>query len=189
MSKGFQELWMESGTQATAVANSTAEASLLVGIDGDTPIIPANYFERLGKSLDIKLWGQMGNVVTTPGTLNITAYLDAVKVFDSGAMPLNIVAKAALVWGLELELFATARGKTTGALKGVGAFDSYSFIGAPAVTAGGAGRCMLPYNAAPAAGTLFDSTAAHLLDIRAQFSVASTSNTIRFEAGKIKLWN
>lgn len=183
MIKGYWGRLMEAGaTPGTAIASSTTETSLLAGSDVAQETLWASYFDRLSKSMRIKIGGRMSTVVTTPGTLNLYVRFGSIDVWDSGAMPLNIVAKTNVPWELEVELFAVTKGATTTAtLKGVGRFTSEAYIGAAAATAGGNGVILLPYNTAPAAGAGFDSTSAQLLDFMAKFSVSNAANSIRME--------
>lgn len=191
MSKGFLENWIEIPTNGTALASSTAQTSLLAGITGRMPYLPAGYFEREGKPLWLRAYGRMSTVVTTPGTLDITFRLGSVDIFDSGAMTLNIVAQTNVLWILDVMMFARALGTSTSAnVAPAGGFTSGAVIGAAAVGTGGATTQMLPYNTAPGtAGSGFDSTAAQLIDIQAKWSVSNAANSIRLEGGALFLFN
>lgn len=190
MSKGFLERLGDIGVNGTALANSTTQTSLMLGNTGEQPTLPAKYFERIGKSLKVRASGRVSNIVTTPGTLNLYVRFGSIDVFDSGAMTLNVVAKTDVHWDLELELFARSIGSgTLATLIARGNWKSHSVIGSPAPTAGGAGVHLLPYNAAPAVGAGFDSTASHLIDIQGKWSVANAGNSIRMETLAIDVWS
>ena len=191
MSKGFLENFMEIPSAGTALSNSTTQTSLLAGITGQKPTLPAGYFERLGKPLWLRLYGRISTVVTTPGTLKLLLRFGSIDVFDSGAMTLNTTAQTNVSWIMDVMLFARAIGdSTTANLAGVGTWTSGAVIGAAAVGSGGATSQMLPYNTAPGtAGSGFDSTSAQLVDVQALWSVANASNSIRLEGGFLGLFN
>lgn len=189
MEKGFLARLMHIGVAGTALTNSTAAASLMLGNTGEQSSLPAGYFDRIGKSLRIRATGRISTVVTTPGTLNLRVRFGSIDVFDSGAMTLNTVAKTDVGWIMELELFCRAIGNGTAAnLLGQGRFHSQAVIGAAVPTAGGQEAHVLPYNAAPAVGAGFDSTASQLIDIQGQWSVANASNSIRLETLGVDVW-
>jgi hypothetical protein len=191
MSKGFLENWIEIPTNGTALASSTTQTSLLAGITGAQPTLPAGYFERLGKPLWLRVYGRIGTVVTTPGTLNLYLRFGSVDVFDSGAMTLNTTAQTTELFVLDVMLFARTLGTGTSAnVAPMGTFASHAVIGAAAAASGGATIHTLPYTTAPGtAGNGFDSTAAQLIDIQAKWSVSNASNTIRLEGGMLGLFN
>lgn len=190
MRNNFLLRYADIGVAGTALANSTTQTSLMLGNAGEQPMLPARYFDRIGAGLKVRASGRISTVVTTPGTLNLYLRFGSIDVFDSGAMTLNTTAQTNVHWFLELELFARAIGAGTAAnlIAGVCRFHSHAVIGSPAPTAGGAGAHMLPYNAAPAAGAGFDSTAAQLLDLQAKWSVANASNSLRLETFAADIW-
>lgn len=190
MSKGFLERWMDIGAAGTALASSTAKTSLMLGNTGELGTLPAKYFERIGKSLKLRAAGRISTVVTTPGTLQLGLQLSTIDVWLSGLMTLNAVAKTNVPWVLELELFCRSVGNGTGAtLLGIGSFVSEAVLASVAPTAGGELTHVLPYNAAPAVGTGFDSTIANPIDFSGQWSVSNASNSIRLETFSLDLWN
>lgn len=188
---GFLERWMKLGANGTAVANTTSQLTLLGGVTGETPTVPPRYFKNPGDGLMLKLGGRVSTVVTTPGTLNIVVFFDAIAVWDSGAIPLNIVAKTNVPWLIEIDdLHAVTYGSgTIATLEGIGKITSEAVIGSPLPSVGGNGVLTLPYNTAPAPGAGFDSTVSHLVDVQAKFSVANSSNSIRLETALMGLWN
>lgn len=177
MTDGFRERLLSIGEDGTALANSTSATSLLPASRKFT--LPSYFFDRVGKSLLLRAAGRISTLVTTPGTLTLDARLGSVVVFSSGAMTLNTTAKTNVGWQYEAELVCRAIGAGTSAnLLGQGYWRSEAVIGAAAPTAGGAPAHVLPYNAAPAVGTGFDSTAAQTLDFYATWSVANAANSI-----------
>lgn len=139
-------------------------------------VLPAGFFDRVGKQMLIRASGRISNVVTTPGTARFDVRMDSTVVADTNAINLNIVAKTNVGWWLEMVLTARAVG-SAGNLMMQGMWQSESVIGSPAATAGGNGSVLLPYNAAPAAGANFDTTVAHVLDLFFTQTVATGSLT------------
>ena len=133
-------------------------------------LLPANFMTP-GKKLRITADGVMNTTVTTPGTLAWTVNIGAVSVFVSQAMALNIVAKAAVHWNMQLILECISMGSGTAAtMKGYGYFCSEAVVGSPLPAAGGAGELLMPLGA-PAAGTGFNSVASGLIDLLATNTV------------------
>lgn len=189
MSKGFLERLIDIGINGTALATSTAQTSLMLGVTGEMATLPAKYFERIGKSFRFRAAGRMGTVVTSPGTLTLKIRLGAVDVWSSGAIPLNIVAKTDVPWELVIEdLVCRSIGSSTSAtLLGIGRFNSEAVIGAPLNSVGGNGSLMVPVGA-PTVGTGFDSTSAQLFDFNATWSTSNAANTIRLETLAVDAW-
>jgi hypothetical protein len=157
----------------------------------------ANYFDQLGKSLEIKAVGRISTVVTTPGTLTLRvkfgstvttgtgAVSGGVSVWDSGAIALNVVAKTNVTWWLDLELVAQVLGDGALAkLMGIGKLTSEALVGA---AAGQPFTFLLPASA-PAQGTGFDATAAQSIDLSAQWSL-NNANSIQTHLYKVKAPN
>jgi hypothetical protein len=163
------------GQSDGSTLTAAAAASMLPG--PAKIVLPANFFDRVGKAVKINATGRITNVVTTPGTARYDVRLGGTVVFDTNAMPLNIVAKTNVGWWLEVMLTCRAVG-TTGNLFGQGLWQSESYIGSPAATAGGNGSIMLPYNAAPAVGANFDTTIAQTFDMFFTQTVATGSMTL-----------
>lgn len=191
MSKGFLESWMELPSAGTALTNTVTQTSLLVGITGRKPVLPAGYFEREGKPAWLRLFGRISTVATSPGTLNLLLRFGSIDVFDTGAMTLNTAAQTNAQWILDVMLFARTLGDTTTAnLAGMGFWHSGAVIGAAAVGTGGATSQMVPYNTAPGtAGNGFDSTAAQGIDIQGKWGTANAANALRLEGGFLGLFN
>lgn len=175
------QAWVEpfliTGEDGPALTNTVTATSLLPTSRKFT--LPSYYLDQVGKTLRIRAAGRISTVVTTPGTLTLDFRFGSVVVFNGGAMTLNIVAQTNMNWVLEADITCRAIGASTSAnVLGQGTWRSHAVIGAVAPTAGSAGVHLLPYNAAPAVGTGFDSTAAQTVDMFATWSVASASNSI-----------
>lgn len=178
MSDGFRERLLSIGESGSALSNTTTPTSILPAARKFT--LPSYFFDRVGKSLLLRAAGRLSTLVTSPGTLTLDAKLGSIVVFSSGAMTLNVVAQTNVNWMYEAELECQAIGAGTSAnLLGQGVWRSHGVIGSPAPTAGGAGCHLLPYNAAPAVGNGFDSTAAQTLEFFATWSVANAANSIQ----------
>jgi hypothetical protein len=191
MSKGFLENFLELATNGTALSNTLTQTSLMAGVTGRRPQLPAGYFEREGKPLWLRLFGRISTVVTSPGTLNLYLRFGSIDVFDSGAMTLNVAAQTNELWMLDVLLTARVLGDTTTAnLAAMGTWTSHAVIGAPAAAAGGATSHTLPYTVAPGtAGNGFDSSASQLVDVQAKWGTANAANSIRLEGGFLGLFN
>lgn len=176
------QAWVEpfiiAAGDGSALASSTTATSLVPAATKFT--LPSAFFQAIdGKTLRFRASGRISTVVTTPGTLTLDIRFGSVVVFNGGAMTLNVVAQTNVNWILEADLVIRAVGASTNAnVLGQGKWLSHAVIGSPAPTVGGCGTHLLPYNAAPAAGTGFDSTAAQTVDLFATWSVSNAANSI-----------
>jgi hypothetical protein len=177
-SQSWRETYIVATGDGTALASSTTATSLLPAATKFT--LPSAFFQAVdGKTLRVRATGRISTVVTTPGTLTLAVRFGSVDVFSSGAMTLNTTAQTNVNWIFDAYLpIRTVGASTSAALFGQGEFRSHAVIGSAAPTAGGAGVHLLPYNAAPAVGTGFDSTAAQTVDLYATWSVSNASNSI-----------
>ena len=159
-----------------AAASMLVAASPLAGQNRFT--IPANTF-KVGDRLRFRASGIISCVVTTPGTARFDVRFGATVVFDSFAMPLNIVAQTNVNWELEMNLTIRSIGATTAAtLWGSGFWLSPASILTPAPATGpGPGGQLLPYGTAQAISTGFDSTVANVFDAYFTQTVATGSLT------------
>lgn len=174
---GFLEDFLTTGEAGTALTNSTSATSILPASRKIT--LPTYFFDKVGKRIRIYASGSVSTVVTTPGTLSLDIKFGSVIVFAGGAMTLNTTAKTNVGWILRVDLTCRAIGASTSAnLMGAGMWTSEAVIGSAAPTAGGAPSHVLPYNAAPAVGTGFDSTASQQIDLFGTWSVANAANSI-----------
>lgn len=172
--QSFQETLVSAQGDGSALT-AAAAASLLPSHALFT--LPSNFFNSVGKALRIRATGRISCAVTTPGTARFSVRLGATTVFDGLAQPLNIVAKTNVGWDLDLLLTCRAIGSSAN-LIGQGKWTSEAVVGSPLPSAGGSGVHVLPYNAAPAVGSNFDSTASQLLDLYFTQTVATGSITL-----------
>lgn len=176
--QGFQETLIASYTDgptltaaATASCLPTARANYL---------FPPHYFLP-GKTLRLTAMGRISCVVTTPGTARYDLRIGGVTVFDTLAMPLNIVAQTNVMWQLNVLLVCRVEGaSTTTTLMGHGAWLSPASINTAAPATGpGPGGQLVPYNTAPVVGGGFDNTStSNVVDFRFTQTVATGSMTL-----------
>ena len=165
------------GPTLTAAAAATALPTSARGI------IPAGALNTVGAKMRLTASGSISCVVTTPGTARYDLRLGAtgtIVVFDTLAMPLNIVGKTNVGWWLDVIMTVrTVGGGTSATLFPQGKWQSEAFIGSPLATVGGNGSIMVPFNTAPAAGAGFDSTIANTIDFFFTQTVATGSMTVQ----------
>lgn len=140
--------------------------------------LPASYWQ-IGRMWRIRATGRISCVVTTPGTARYDMRLGGTVVFDTLAMPLNIVAKTNVPWLLDVILTCRAVGSGTSAnLIGQGHWLSEASINtAVPATGPGPGGQNVPYNTAPVVGSGFNSQSALTLDFFFTQTVATGSMT------------
>ena len=141
--------------------------------------IPAGYWQ-IGRIWRITCAGRLSCAVTTPGVFRLDLRMSSVTVFDTLAMPLNVVAQTTVPWWAEFLLTCRSVGTSTSAtLMGQGFVTSTAFLNVAAVATGPwAGGIPVPYNTAPAVGTGFDSTIPNPLDFRFTQTAATGSFTM-----------
>ena len=158
---GWVETLVSGQADGPNVTTNGADTSML-----PTPavfLLPGNFIEKIGKVFRIEAWGKI--TTTAAGTLTITVYFGAVKVFTSSAYTV-VTTLTNLPFEIEIMLTARTLGSGTATtLMGVGRIVSGIFGAAGAVT-----TFMMP-TSAPVVGTGFDSTASQLIDLRANFSL------------------
>lgn len=159
-------------TLTAAAAASCLPVNLLTTVQ-------AGYWQ-VGRSWHIMAAGRVSCAVTTPGTFRLDLRMGAVTVFDTLAVPLNIVAQTTVPWFFDANIVCRSAGSgTTATLFGQGQLNSTAFLNVPAVATGPwSGIIVVPYNTAPVAGTGFDSTIANALDFRFTQTVATGSFTM-----------
>lgn len=182
------------GTLVSAqVAGSAYTASNTIAsiLPGQAKIIlPAGFIDVIGKAFRLQATGRITTVVTTPGTLTLTVRLNAtpISVAASQAFALNIVAKAAVSWALDLDMVVRSVGSGTSAtIMANGTWSSEAVIGSPLPSVGGVGTHMWQASS-PAVGTGFDSTAANLVDLAATWSI-NNANSITCETYSLESLN
>lgn len=178
---GYQSTLVEAQIDGTAHTNVTTESTTF--LPAVTKIVlPSGYINRIGKRFMVRATGRISTVATTPGTLTLRFKLGPtanIAVTTSQAMALNTNAKTNVSWFLDLGLTVRAIGSgTTATIFGQGTWQSEAVIGSALPSAGGAGAHMWQASA-PAVGTGFDSSVANQIDLTAQWSVASASNSIQ----------
>ena len=141
--------------------------------------LPANFFQ-LGRKLRLRASGRISSAVTTPGTARYDLRIGGVVVFDTQAIPLNIVVQTTVGWTMDVMLTCRSVGTGTSAnLFPQGVWLSAASLNTAAPATGpGPGGVVVPFNAAPAVGTGFNSTAANTLDFFFTQTVATGSMTM-----------
>lgn len=141
--------------------------------------LPAGYWQ-IGRSWRLRAGGRISCAVTTPGTARFDMRVGGVVVWDSLAMPLNIVAQTNVAWVLDLALTCRAVGSgTTANMIGIGTWLSAASLNAAAPATGpGPGGFLVPFNTAPVVGTGFNSQSALTLDFFFTQTVATGSMTV-----------
>lgn len=159
-------------TLTAAAAASMLPTNLLTTVLGG--------YWQVAKAWKFWLAGRVSCVVTTPGTFRINVRMGAVSVFDTLAIPLNVVAQTAVPWSGEFVMTCRAAGSgTTAQFFTQGNFVSTAFLNVPAVGTGPwSGNITVPYNTAPVLGTGFDSTIANAFDMQFTQTVATGSFTL-----------
>lgn len=173
MSLGFRK-----GLYATLIDGPVlTAASSSSCLPATKPTLSANFFDTLPQVLFIKLHGRISCVVTTPGTARFDVRLGGTVVWDSLAIPLNVVAQVTVPFDLEIMLTLRAIGSAA-SFMGVGRFTSHAVVGAAAPGTGGATSEMLPYNTAPVVGSTFDTEVSQQLDMNFTQTVGTGSMTV-----------
>lgn len=166
------QTWQETLITNNGVVGPTVTATTITSVLPTSSVftIPANYLQ-VGKILKFRAKGVMNTTVTSPGTLTWTINFGAIATFASQALALNIVAKSAVTWDLELNMQCTAIGSgTTAKMKTLGIFSSEAVVGSAAPSAGSAGSLMIPASS-PVDGTGFSSVVSLAIDLLATNTV------------------
>jgi hypothetical protein len=158
----FNELRGFMTASGTALTNSAAATSLLTAQGKFT--IPANWF-AVGKKIRIRAWGAVFWTATQV-SLTVDVRFGATVVFNGGAILVeqtNVFGTPGKAWKFEADLLCRAVGAAAN-LMGSGTFASPLVKGA---AAGPVGTLVaaLPWNAPPAVGNNFDSTALQVVDL------------------------
>lgn len=162
---------LTAATTPTSLLNGQAKATLKPG-----------FFDRAGKAVLVKFAGQLGNIVTTPGTLTLDVRMGPtsnIVVFNGGAMQLSSTAHTALPVVGEILLTCRAVGSGTSAnLMGQGIITSQCLSLTVAADSTTTPATLLMPNTTPAVGTGFDSTVAMVVDLFGTFSL-NNANAIQ----------
>ena len=141
--------------------------------------LPAGYWQ-IGRMWRLTAAGRISSVITTPGTARFDLRLGGVIAFDTLAILLDSVAAHTTVgWYLDVLLTCRAVGSGTSAnLIGQGTWACEDILGVPATAPKGVVPAIVPWNAAPAVGTGFNSQSALTLDFFFTQTVATGSMTL-----------
>ena len=174
--QGWVEALASSSVDGATLTNTVTATSILAPTS--KPVIPAQYFDRPGKAIRIKMIGRISLLAAAPGTFTFDVRLGSVVVFTGGAINLNATAQTNDTFSVDIILTCRSIGSLTAAtILGSGMFQSRAVIGSPAAATGSAGQTLMP-DTAPVVGTGFDSTVAQTIDMFGTWSVASASNSI-----------
>jgi hypothetical protein len=159
---------------AAAAASMLVAASPLAG--QNRGLIQGGTLKE-GDMLRFKARGIISCAVTTPGTARFDLRMGAVIIHDSGALNLNIVAKANVPWTYECDIAVRAIGATTAAnVWSQGEFKSEAVIASPLPAAGGNGMLQTPVSGL-AVSSGFDSLVNNVFDAFFTQTVATGSLT------------
>lgn len=161
---------------------STTPTSLLLGQAKAT--LKPGFFDRAGKAVRIDFAGQLGNIVTTPGTLTLDVRMGPtsnIVVFNGGAMQLSSTAHTTLPIMGSILLTCRAVGNGTSAnLMGQGLVTAQSLSLTAVADSTTTPATLLMPNTTPAVGTGFDSTVAMVVDLFGTFSL-NNANAITLQ--------
>jgi hypothetical protein len=171
-------------------------AKSIFGVDGTDEsaackyTLPANFFVR-GKALSVDLYGDMSNIVTTPGTVTFQFMLGAVIAFTTGAINFSTTAHTTLPFWLHMDLTCQVGGAGTQAkLMGQAMILSQCVSNTAIADAVGSDLpFLLAPNTTPAQGTGFDATATQKVDIFVGFSVSNAGNGVRARQYRLRALN
>lgn len=151
--------------------------------------LPPGYW-TIGRALEVEVWGGIGTLVTTPGTITMQIMLGSIVVFTTGAMQLNATAHTNLPFYAKFFLNCQAVGSgTTAKFMGQAFVIGTMFTVTAAQTDGvNSQTVMVAPKTAMAQGTGFDSTASTVLDFWVGFSISDAANTIKIEQYKALSW-
>lgn len=184
MSRGYWETLFTLPAPGTALT-AAARASMTQGTSATSArfTLPPNKLNTLGDMIKLEASGIISCVITTPGTARFDLAVATVAKLDTGAMPLNIVARTNVPWKLEMIGTLTTIG-TASVLTWAGYWLSEAMINtALQATGPGPGGTMVPYSgtatgASTASGT-FDATVSNALDLYFTQTVSSGSVTLQ----------
>lgn len=160
---------MSSPSAGSALSNTTTQSSVLPGVAKYT--LGANWFAKPGDKFHIMAGGKISTAASTPGTLAFFVMFGSIAVFAGGASSTLATSASNLTWDLDLHLIVQSLGSGTAAtVLGRGKLITAALSAATPIQ-------LLPASS-PAAGTGFDSTVSFAIDLQAQWSVASASNSI-----------
>lgn len=148
--------------------------------------LPAGFFAYVPQKLRAIMSGSVSNVVTTPGTFQLTMQFGSVVVFDSGQIAQSTTAHTTLPWWAEIDFTLRALGtgaEPTANFMAQGRITSKVFQDTQQADPASVlthNTLMIP-NVTPAVGANFDSTIAQIVDVLGKFSVSNAGTNIRIE--------
>lgn len=173
----YGQSFMESIVEAQvdgATLSAAAAASALPAAAKFT--LPTNFLNRIGKQLLIKAHGRQ-SLNATPGTIRWRVLFGATAVFDGIAMVMDTAGYTTKPWTLEILLTCRAIG-TAANFIGAGNYTYTGLAGTPATPPKGSLVALLPWDATPAVGSNFDSTATQQVDLEYTPSLGTASMTL-----------
>jgi len=176
----MNQSWMQAVTTAQVAGATLASSNTNTTILPTSALFtfPANFFTFIGQKWRVRAYGQMSNIVTTPGTITFNFQFGAVVVCTSGALQMNAVAKTNVSWNLEMTGTVRALGSGTSTNNiYFGTFQSESYVSSPVPGTGGSGGVVFP-TSAPAVSAGWDCTVTQQANLFAQFSVNNAGNAI-----------
>lgn len=168
------QTWVETlaaaTSDSTALTNTVTETTILP--TNAKPVIPSNFFDRIGSTLRIMAAGRISNVVTAVPTMTFKLKLGSVAIATSQAFSMSATAQTNDSWWLEWILTLRANGAAANFMH-VGQFMSGALNNNTAAPQ----TAIIPATA-PAVGTSFDSSVAAILDLTGTWSAANAANSI-----------
>jgi hypothetical protein len=185
MRQTWQQSLINAQVAGAALSNSAAATSILPS--QAKFVMPANYLNDIGSSFAIRAFGQVSNIVTTPGTLTLDWRLGGTVVWSSGAMQLSTTAHTNVPWKLEVDLVLRVSGASAQFLsQGIFFSQAASISGADPTTGH---SFLLAPNTAPALSTAFDATTGQQCDLFATFSIANSGNALTLQMYRLDSLN
>lgn len=189
MAQGFRQTLVTLQTPGTAIT-AAARTSMTAGNNATAArfTIPGNYIKYPGDILELDARGIISCVVTTPGTARFDFAFGTTlgtALFDTTAMPLNIVARTSVPWRLNIRATCTQVGATSNWVWD-GEWLSEAMINtALQATGPGPGGTRVPYsgtatgasNVVSASG--FNTTVSNIIDLNFTQTAATGSITLQ----------
>lgn len=187
MAQGFVNTLVTLQASGTAVT-AAARTSMTAGSTQGRFTIPANAIKQPGDMIEIDARGIISCVVTTPGTARFDLAYGATlgtALFDTQAVPLNIVARTSVPWRLTLRATAQVVGTASNWVWDGELITEALINTALQATGPGPGGTRVPYsgtatgasNIVSASG--FNTTVSNILDLNFTQTVATGSITLQ----------
>jgi len=189
MAQGFWQTLVTLPASGTAVT-AAARTSLTGGTNATAGrfTLPGNAIKYVGDMIKLEARGIISCVVTTPGTARFDLAFGAslgTALFDTQAMPLNIVARTSVPWRLEMVATCTQVG-TASSWVWDGEWISEAMINtALQATGPGPGGTRVPYSGTASgasnvvSSSSFNTTVSNILDLNFTQTVATGSITLQ----------